>query len=85
MIQKPLFRTRIARPWLKGQRARYPFVQPDGRSYTYDYSTLPVHRHLLDHGIMIHGFSPFNTPGHIREVAAGIRKVFTAYARTATP
>jgi hypothetical protein len=44
-----------------------------------------VHRHLLDHGIMIHGFSPFNTPGHIREVAAGIRKVFTAYARTATP
>ena len=85
MIQKPLFRTRIARPWLKGQRARYPFVQPDGRSYTYDYSTLPVHRHLLDHGIMIHGFSPFNTPGHFREVAAGIRKVFTAYARTATP
>ncbi len=80
LIQKPLFQKRIVRPWLKGNRARYPFVQPDGRSYTYDYSQLPVHAHLIKHAIMIHGFSAFTTPGNIREYAAGIHKVFTAYA-----
>lgn len=84
LIQKPLFRKRIVRPWLKGNRARYPFVQPDGRSYTYDYQNLPGHHQQLEHGIMIHGFSAFTTLQNIREYAAGIRKVFAAYSRQNT-
>ena len=81
LIQKKLFQTRLARPWLKGVKRLYPFVQPDGRSYTYDYSALPFHRRLLDEGIMIHAVKQFHTEQNIREVAAGIRKVFAAYAK----
>jgi perosamine synthetase len=81
LVQKPIFQKRIARPWLKGVKRMYPFVQPDGRSYTYGYDTLPVHRRLLDEAIMVHGFNRFHTEENIREIAAGIRKVFTAYAR----
>ncbi len=81
LIQKPLFQKRIVRPWLKGARARYPFIQPDGRSYTYDYARLPWHRRMLEHAIMIQAFGQSRTEQNIREIAAGIRKVFHAYAR----
>lgn len=81
LIQKPVFQTRLARPWLKGAKGMYPFVQPDGRSYTYDYQAVPVHRRLLDNAIMIHGFNRFHTEQNIREMAAGIRKVFSFYAK----
>ncbi len=80
LIQKPVFQTGILRPWLKGAKRSYPFTQPDGRSYTYDYTGLPVHRKLLDHAIMIHCFNRFYTEQNICEVAAGIRKVFTAFS-----
>lgn len=81
LVQKPLFQKRVARPWLKGNRALYPFVQPDGRSYTYDYRQLPGHRHMLDHGIMLNVFGAFRTTQNIRETAVALRKVFKAYAR----
>ncbi len=81
LIQKPVFQTRLARPWLKGARRMYPFVQPDGRSYSYTYDPTPVHQRLLREGIMLHAFSRFHTEQNILEMAEGIRKVFTAYAR----
>jgi perosamine synthetase len=81
LIQKPVFQTRLARPWLKGAKRMYPFVQPDGRSYTYSYATTPVHRRLLDEAIMIQGFNRFHSEQNIRDMAAGILKVFRAYAR----
>ncbi len=81
LIQKPVFQTRLARPWLKGVKRLYPFVQPDGRSYTYGYEDLPVHRKLLDQAIMIHCFNRFHTERDIRDVAAGIRKVFNAFSK----
>ncbi len=76
LIQKPLFQTRVMRPWLKGWKRRYPFVQPDGRSYRYDYTTTPTHKKLLDEAIMLSPFGEFRTKDYIREVATGIRKVF---------
>jgi perosamine synthetase len=81
LIQKPVFQSRITRPWLKGAKRFYPFVQPDGRSYTYGYENLPVHRKMLDHAIMLSCFGRFHTEQNIREVAAAIRKVFTAFSR----
>jgi perosamine synthetase len=81
LIQKPVFQKRLARPWLKGAKRMYPFIQPDGRSYTYSYDGLPVHRKLLDEAIMIHAFGRFHTERNVREIAAGIRKVFEAFAR----
>ena len=82
LIQKPVFQTRLVRPWLKGAARFYPFVQPDGRSTTYDYSALPVHRKLLDTAIMIRCFKQFYTEQNVRETAAGIRKVFAAFSRS---
>lgn len=81
LIQKPLFRKRIARPWLKGPRRMYPFVQPDGRSYTYGLDQTPVHARLLQTAIMVH-IGSFYTDRDVRETAAAIRKVFGAYARS---
>jgi len=82
LIQKPVFQTRLARPWLKGAKRFYPFVQPDGRAYTYDYTELPVHRNLLDTAIMIRCFKQFYTEQNVRETAAGIRKVFSAFSKS---
>jgi hypothetical protein len=65
---------------INGGRARYPFVQPDGRSYTYSLDTTPNHRRLLDTGIMI-SVGAFYTDQDIEETAAGILKVFRAYCR----
>ncbi len=81
LIQKTLFQTRLTRPWLKGVNRFYPFVQPDGRSYTYDYARLPVHRKMLDQAIMIQAFNRFHTEQNIREIAAGVRKVCSAFSR----
>lgn len=80
LLKTPLFRKRIVRPWLRGKKARYPFEQPDGRSYKYNYEGLPNHRFLLDNGIMIHGFGAFTTMQTIREIAKGIQKVLKAYS-----
>ena len=80
LIQKPLFQKRIARPWLTGRRRMYPFVQPDGRSYTYGYESTPVHAHLLKTAIMV-SLGVSYTDRDVREMALGIRKVFDVYAR----
>ncbi len=82
LIQKPVFQTRLARPWMKGATRFYPFIQPDGRSYTYGYDSVPVHKKLLDTAIMIRCFKRFYTEQNVRETAAGIRKVFTAFGRS---
>ena len=79
LVQTPLFQERVARPWLDDDRRHYPFVQPDGRSYTYSLDALPTHRRLLDCGIRI-GVSRFSTDRDMDEAAEGIRKVLTAYA-----
>lgn len=80
LIGKPLFQTRIVRPWLTGDRAMYPFVQPDGRSYTYSYDATPIHKQTLNTGIMV-TFSSFHTDEDMRQVADAFRKVLSAYAR----
>jgi dTDP-4-amino-4,6-dideoxygalactose transaminase len=81
LIHKPLFQTRVMRPWLRGRRRFYPFVLPDGRSYRYDYEHTPVHRRLLNEAIRLSPFGEFATETNILEIAAGILKVFRYYAR----
>lgn len=80
LIGTGLFQKRVARPWLDGKRSMYPFVQPDGREYTYSHKDTPVHKKLLDTGISL-GVSYFYTEQDIEETADGILKVFDAYAR----
>lgn len=80
LIGKPLFQKRIVRPWLAGDRAMYPFVQPDGRSYTYGYDQTPVHKQTLETGIMV-SFNTFYTEQDIEEVARAFGKVLGAYAK----
>ena len=58
----------------------YPLVQPDGRSYTYSYDTTPIHKRLLDTGIMI-SISTYYTDQDALETVAAIRKVFAAYTK----
>jgi dTDP-4-amino-4,6-dideoxygalactose transaminase len=81
LIQRRLFQDRIMRPWLADrERAMYPFVQPDGRAYTYSFDDTPVHRKILDCAITVSVNTHF-TDSDIDETADGILKVFTAYAR----
>lgn len=80
LIQAPLFQTRLARPWLKDDRRFYPFVQPDGRSYTYSLDQTPTHKQILGCGIQF-SFNRFFTDQDIDETAAGVLKVFDAYAK----
>ena len=79
LIGKPLFQKRIVRPWLTGDKAMYPFVQPDGRSYTYSHAQTPVHKQTLACGIMV-TFNSFHTELDMKEVAQAFRKVLSAYA-----
>jgi len=80
LIEKPLFQKRHVRSWLSGPRAAYPFDQPDGRSYHYCVDQTPIHKKALETGMMV-GMTTFWTDQDIAETAAGIRKVFQAYAR----
>ncbi|OGV83500.1 MAG: hypothetical protein A2340_08325 [Lentisphaerae bacterium RIFOXYB12_FULL_60_10] len=80
LIQTRLFQERVVRPWLKGPRRHYPLVQPDGRSYTYDYRKTPVHKRLLDTAIRL-SISHWYTDQDVRETVDGVRKVLTAFAR----
>lgn len=80
LINAPLFQERIVRPWLTDERKHYPFVQPDGRSYVYRLDDTPMHRRLLDTGVMLM-IGAFHTDADVDETAAGARKVFAAYAK----
>lgn len=80
LIQKRLFQQRIVRPWLTDQRRFYPFMQPDGRMYRYDYGPTPNHKRLLDTAITL-GIGAGYTDADVDETAAGIHKVFNAFAR----
>lgn len=80
LIQRPLFRDRNVRPWLEAPRNRYPFVQPDGREYTYDYAPTPTHKRLIDTAITL-SLSGGYTDQDVDETAAGIHKVFNAFYR----
>ena len=80
LIQTPLFQTRVARPWLADERRFYPFVQPDGRSFTYTLAATPTHRRLLETAIQI-AMNASYTDRDMDETAAGIRKVVETYSR----
>lgn len=80
LIRSELFQKRIARPWLDDARRMYPFVQPDGREYTYSYANTPTHKRILDTGIRI-TIGPHYTEQNVDEMADGIHKVFAAFAR----
>ncbi len=80
LIETRLFETRVTRPWLSDSRRMYPFVQPDGRSYTYSLDQVPVHKSLLAKGITF-SFNRFYTDLDIDETAQGVLKVFEAYAK----
>lgn len=81
LINSPLFQTRQVRPWLEGDRALYPFVQPDGRNYTYSDETTPNHKHLIRTGITVM-ISTWYSDTDVRETVAGIRKVINAFHRS---
>jgi len=80
LIQRKLFQERVVRPWLEGDRRMYPLVQPDGRSYTYDYVHTPVHKRILETGIMVTVKNAF-TEQDIDETVEGILKVFKAFVK----
>jgi len=80
LIGTRLFQERVARPWLKDQRRMYPFVQPDGREYTYSLDDTPTHKEILACG-MRGGMNAWYSDNDIEETAAGILKVFDAYVR----
>lgn len=80
LIRKRLFQERIVRPWMATREGRmYPFVQPDGRDYTYDIENTPNHKRAMEIGIVV-TIDTFYTEADIEEVAAGIWKVLSAYA-----
>ena len=78
LLQRPLFQQRVVRPWLDADRCSYPFVQPDGRSYTYDYTPTPNHKRFMETGIHMHIEGGY-TDRDIDETAAGVHKVFNAF------
>ncbi len=78
LVGSPLFRNRIVRPWLTGERRMYPFVQPDGREYTYSLAQTPMHQRMLEVGIML-GIDSFYTDQDILETSEAIRKVIGVY------
>lgn len=80
LIQKPLFRDRIAKPWLSGKAAMYPFVQPDGREYVYSVATTPNHKRLLDCGIQITLKSYFSDQD-IEEMILAAQKVAAHFSK----
>ena len=79
LIGTPLFRDRLVRPWLADERRMYPFVQPDGRQYTYSLDQTPVHRQMLQNCLQL-GVGAFYTDADMEETAAAILKVLHAYA-----
>jgi dTDP-4-amino-4,6-dideoxygalactose transaminase len=80
LIRKPLFQERVVRPWMATREGRmFPFVQPDGREYTYNVDDMHNHRRAMEIGIVI-TIDTFYTDTDIEEVAAGIWKVLNAYA-----
>ena len=80
LIQKKLFQERVVRPWLDDWRRHYPFQQPDGREYFYNFDDTPIHARLLQNAFMM-SFGAFYTDQDIEEMAAGVRKVFRAFRR----
>lgn len=81
LIQRKLFQERVVRPWLADQRRFYPFHQPDGRNYTYDYGPTPTHKRLLATAITV-AVGRGYTDADVDETAAGLHKVFGAFARS---
>ena len=80
LIQARLFQERVARPWAAPKLRQYPFVQPDGRSYTYSLDQTPVHQRALKTGIQI-TMNRFYTDQDMDEVAAAIHKVLGAFLK----
>lgn len=74
LIGSGLFQTREVRPWLKDARRQFPLDRP------YSLDDTPIHRQLLATGIML-GIGQFFTDQDVDETAAGILKVFAAYAK----
>jgi cysteine sulfinate desulfinase/cysteine desulfurase-like protein len=56
-------------------------VQPDGRSYEYRLSDVPMHQELLRTGMRF-SFGRFFTDQDIDDTAAACRKVLTHFARS---
>jgi dTDP-4-amino-4,6-dideoxygalactose transaminase len=78
LIEKGLFQNRIVRPWLEGEKAMYPFVQPDGRSYTYDFNKTPNHLKLMKTSLAL-SVSCCYTDQDVEETAHGLRKVINYF------
>jgi len=76
LISTGLFQGRQVRPWLEGDRGMYPFVQPDGRSYTYSLDSTPNHKRLLETGIHLN-INTYYTDQDVEEIVTGIQKVFS--------
>jgi len=74
VIGNNLFQSRIVRPWLEGDRAMYPFVQPDGRSYEYNFDKTPNHVQLMQTSLSL-GVTCWHTDLDIEESARGLAKV----------
>ena len=80
LIQKPLFAERVVRPWLEPPRSMYPFVQPDGREYTYSLEQTPTHGELLQCCIML-SIGSYYTDQDVEETARGVLKVFDHFLK----
>ncbi len=80
LIGTKLFQERVVRPWLKDERRFYPFVQPDGRSYVYSHTQTPIHKKMLETGIVV-SMSNSYTARDIDEIADGFLKVFNFYKK----
>ncbi len=78
LVQTRLFQERVVRPWLKDERRFYPFIQPDGRSYTYSLEQTPMHNRILQNGIQIN-MNGFYTETDMDEIAEAVLKVFRAF------
>ena len=55
-------------------------MQPDGRNYTYALSKTPVHKKMLETGMMLN-IGSFYTDQDIIETADAIRKVIGVYRK----
>mgnify|MGYP000440653766 CR=1 FL=1 len=80
LIGRKLFQERIVRPWLNDERRFYPLVQPDGRSYVYNYDDTPIHKKMLDTAITLSVRNSYAMKD-MDEIASGILKVFNFYRK----
>jgi len=80
LVQFDLYKKRVVRPWLPEPLNQYPFTQPDGREYHYSIDDLPRQKQIMATGIRIN-INTFYSDQDVDETAAGIWKVFEAYAK----